>query len=68
MSATSVRLWFVRETAAARLYSRVPLRPPLAPDVADQVWIPRSIVEHTSKDGDQHTVTLPDWFIRKESL
>ena len=65
MSATSVRLWLVRETPAARLYTTAPQDSGRA---GKQVWVPRSIVEHTSKDGDCHTVKLPDWFVQRENL
>lgn len=60
-----IRLWLVRETEKARLYCKHN-RP--NPDKADCVWIPRSIVEHTSMRGTEHTVDLPDWFVEKEKL
>jgi hypothetical protein len=59
-------LWFVRETPLARLYTKIP--PDRHPTQADQIWVPRSIVEHTSKMGDQHIVTLPEWFVEKNDL
>ncbi len=71
MSATKIRLWFVRETEKARLYCKFAPHPDLGfanADQADYVWIPRSIVEHTSKRGAEHTLDLPDWFIEKEGL
>jgi hypothetical protein len=34
----------------------------------DIVWVPLSIIEHTTKRGRDHVVTLPDWFIEKERL
>lgn len=61
-----VRLWFVRETEKARCYSKVPPERGQTPDTL--MWIPRSIVEHTSKRGAEHTLELPDWFIEKENL
>lgn len=71
MSATTIRLWFVRETELARLYSKFAPHPDLGFENADRydmVWIPRSIIEHTSKRGDEHHVKLPDWFIEKNGL
>lgn len=61
-----ITLWLVKETAAARLYSKAPKdKRTLA---TQSFWIPRSIVTHTSKMGDQHIVTLPEWFVQKEKL
>lgn len=62
-----IRLWLIRETEKARLYCRVPPERHLEGD-EDKIWIPRSIVEHTSKRGTEHEVELPDWFIEKEGL
>jgi len=61
-----ITLWLIRETDKARLYSKV--RPDRNPTQVDEIWIPRSIVEHTSKVDLEHTVTLPDWFVEKEGL
>ena len=61
-----MRLWFIRESANARFYSRVPMD--RHPELSDCLWIPRSVVEHTTKRGIEHEVTLPDWFIDKENL
>lgn len=61
-----IRLWFIRETEKARQYSKVPLQRNPTPE--DCLWVPRSIVEHTSKRGAEHTLELPDWFIEKEHL
>jgi hypothetical protein len=61
-----ITLWFVRETAAARLYTKVP--PERNPQADDHVWIPRSVVEHTSKTGNTHIVTLPDWVVEQKKL
>ena len=66
MSTTKIRLWFLRETPLARLYSKVP--PERHPEASDQIWVPRSITEHTSKRGDEHTLTLPDWFAAQHDL
>lgn len=61
-----IRLWFVRETERARLYTKIP--PDRNPEKTDYVWIPRSVAEHTTKRGDEHEVELPDWFIEKLGL
>jgi hypothetical protein len=60
-------LWFVRESPKARLYTKVP--PDRYPTEEDEIWVPRSIVEHTSKMANgMHIVTLPNWFIEKNGL
>ena len=61
-----MRFWLIRETELARLYSKIPLD--RNPESSDQIWIPRSIIEHTTKRGNEHEVKLPDWFIEKEKL
>jgi hypothetical protein len=68
MNTTKVNLWFIRETAAARQYSKVP--PERHPqEYSDYIWVPKSIIEHTSKNtGGHHVVTLPDWFVDREGL
>lgn len=65
-----IRLWLVRETPLARQYSKFDPtgRGGTEPDAGDLIWIPRSVAEHTSKRGDEHTVELPDWFIEKSGL
>jgi hypothetical protein len=66
-----MRLWLVRETEKARQYCKFAPHPDLGFDNADandKIWIPRSIIEHTTKRGIEHEVTLPDWFIEKEGL
>lgn len=60
-----IRLWLIRQTDKARLYCR---HGKPTPDDSDCVWVPLSIVEHTTKRGNEHEVTLPDWFIEKENL
>jgi hypothetical protein len=57
---TTVVLWYIRETGKAYLYS---LTPPEREQI--EVWVPKSIVEHRTKRGDQHEVKLPDWFADK---
>lgn len=66
MSTSQRTLWFVRETPAARLYTRIP--PARNPQPSDEIWIPRSVVEHTSKTGNVHILTIADWFVEKENL
>ena len=61
-----MRLWLIRETELARRYSKVP--PERHPQESDMVWVPKSIVEHTTKRGNEHDVNLPDWFIEKNNL
>jgi hypothetical protein len=61
-----MRLWLIRETVLARRYSKVP--PERQPEESDMVWVPKSIVEHTTKRGNEHDVKLPDWFIEKNNL
>lgn len=66
MSATTIRLWFIRDTIKARLYSKVPMERNPKPD--DYLWVPFSIIEHTTKRGNEHEVKLPDWFIQMAGL
>lgn len=71
VSATKIRLWFIQQTEKARLYCRFAPHPDLGfanADNTDKIWIPRSIIEHTTKRGNEHVITLPDWFIEKEGL
>ena len=69
MSTAKVLLWFVRETPLARLYFKLPAS---RAQTEDGVWIPRSIIEHTSKlnsaDLNEHILTLPEWFVEKYNL
>jgi len=62
----NIRLWLIRETELARLYSKTD--PNNTGRVPVEIWIPRSIVEHTTKRGSEHIVKLPDWFVEKEKL
>lgn len=66
-----MRLWLIRETEKARLYCKFAPHPDLgfenAEDI-DKIWIPKSIIEHTTKRGNEHEVKLPDWFIEKNGL
>jgi hypothetical protein len=61
-----LRLWYVTESDKAYLYNKVP--PERSPSSEDQIWIPKSIVEHRTKRGNEHEVTLPDWFIEQRKL
>lgn len=67
MSTGQRTLWFVRETEKARLYTKIP--PERRPTKEDEIWVPRSIVEHTSKMANgMHILTLPDWFLEEKNL
>ena len=70
MSTTKVSLWKIdgtSDTAKARCYSRVP--PSRLPEAEDFIWVPISLIEHTSRNlGGHHIVTLPDWYVEKERL
>jgi hypothetical protein len=63
-----VRLWFIRETPAARLYSRLPPERRTKDDRSDEVWLPRSQIEHTMKFGDEHHLTVTDWIAEQKDL
>jgi hypothetical protein len=61
-----MRLWFIRETEKARLYSKTdPTNPHRE---SDQIWVPKSIIEHTTKRGNDHDVKLPSWFCDANNL
>jgi hypothetical protein len=62
-----VRLWLIRETEKAVLYSKLP--PDRNPEQSDQVWIPRSVIESRTKfpTGEHHCV-ITTWFAQKENL
>jgi len=64
--ATILHLWFISDTDKARLYSRVP--PERNPQRDDLIWIPLSIIEHTTKRSNEHMVKLPEWFVRARGL
>jgi hypothetical protein len=61
-----MRFWLIRETELARLYSKVP--PERRGGKECELWIPKSIVEHTTKRGTEHELKLPDWFLEKNNL
>ena len=60
------RLWFLRETPLARLYSKLPLDKPR--EKSDEIWIPRSVIEHVTKFGNEHHLTITDWWADKNDL
>jgi len=69
-----VRLWFMgRETALARLYSKLPSsRNPIK---ADEVWLPKDRVSHTQKwpvkpgeEWPEHVLEVEDWLAEKAKL
>lgn len=81
MSTTTIRLWYIRSTYAdagkavekARLYCRRDVdttkqgwRSPAVDE--DCLWVPASIIEHTTRRGNEHMVKLPDWFIEEKGL
>lgn len=59
-------LWYVRESEKAFLYTRIP--PERRPTKADEIWIPKSIVEGRTKTGNTHVVRLPSWFYDQNDL
>jgi len=65
-----VNLWVIpghMDSVMARRYSKLP--PSRQPADDDFIWVPLSIIEHTSRNvGGHHVVTLPDWFVEKEGL
>lgn len=65
MNGVQVTLWLKLETPMARFYCKHGRENPADDDF---IWIPKSVVEHTSKMGDQHIVTLPEWFVQKEKI
>lgn len=70
---TIIRLWAIRSTEKARLYCRrqIDTSKPgwRSPEVdKDCIWVPLSIIEHVTRLGAEHMVTLPDWFVEKNGL
>lgn len=67
MSTQKVNLWVAGAgTAMARRYCKHG-RQTATPE--DFIWVPISIIEHTSRNaGGHHVVTLPTWFIERENL
>jgi hypothetical protein len=61
-----MRLYFIRESQAARLYSKT--NPDDKNREPDLIWIPLSVIEHTTKRGNEHEVKLPDWFLEARRL
>lgn len=63
-----VVLWFIRETEKARLFYKLP--PERNPGKDDEVWLPKSQIEHTTRytTNNEHHVTIPDWLADKHNL
>lgn len=62
----TIRLWFISDTDKARLYSKIP--PSRNPAKDDMIWIPLSVIEHTTKRQDEHHVKLAAWFVEARGL
>lgn len=61
------RLWFIRETEKAYLYTKVP--PDRMRQRDDEIWIPKSQVEHRSKQPNGlHEITIPTWLAENKGL
>jgi hypothetical protein len=70
-----VRCWIVRSTDKAYLFSKLPMSK--SPTDADKVWIPRSLIEHITKqkapdvldiEYQECEVSLPEWVAEKNNL
>lgn len=65
-----VVLWFIKDTDKARLFSTLPKGNPNA----HEVWIPRSVTLHVSKDPavpneyQRCVVEVEEWFLEKNNL
>lgn len=53
---TVLKLKCLRETPQARLYQD---------HRGTQQWVPRSVCPRTTKLGDQHEVTIEDWWLKE---
>lgn len=66
---TTLRLWLIRETDMARLFSKTPPGRDAVP-----VWIPRSVVKRIIKfpvvpgQPRECEVEIEDWFVEKEGI
>ena len=69
----NIQLWFIKEspTGKARYYSRIPAS--RGPVETDKVWVPRSVISHTTKQpakpGEawpEHHMQIEDWFAERE--
>lgn len=66
----SVRLWQVRDTEKAYLFSTFPK----GHKDAREVWVPRSLVHHVSREREypgewrECVVDVEEWFADRESL
>ena len=69
---TTLRLWIVKETEKAYLFSKLPLEK--ADSVTDMVWVPRSMVERITKFREtpgtfrECEVDIQEWFAEKKGL
>jgi len=63
-----IRLWYITESEKAYLYSKVPPGSSRNPGPEDQIWIPKSVVEHRTKRDNEHEVTVEDWFGESRKL
>jgi len=70
MATEKVKLWYMNETVRAYLFSKIPSS--RQGDKTDQVWIPKSLVEHIQKWPAKQNelwpewiLTMPDWFVEK---
>lgn len=62
----TIRMWYLTETDRAYQYSKIPTD--RNPRFEDIVWVPKSIVEHRTKRGDEHEIKLPYWFVDAQKL
>ncbi len=69
----NLRLWLVKETEKARLYSRQSSQENSSP--TDLLWLPRSVCKSTKKfpptsptAWPEHHVEVEEWFAEKEKL
>lgn len=68
METRIITLWYLDESEKAFLYSRIKTAPDAGVIIENQVWIPKSIVEHRTKLGNEHDVKLPEWFLDEKGL
>lgn len=62
-----IKLWLIKETEKARLYSKLP--PDRHPTHEDEIWVPRSVIEHQTKLPDACCiVTVSAWWADYKNL